>query len=219
METITTTVIERVRKALGRSATSNVPPTPPAIEEPVVRLVGSNIGLTELFIKRAGDLKMHAHLASIDDVLPKVSEFLRQAKVKSVVVPDVPLLMKLDVVKFLNDNGFVAKWWSQITLDDAYEYDAGVTDVYKAVAETASLVLKFGPNHGRIISLAPFVHVAIVEPKDLLPDLLDLFELLSKERCASGVCMISGPSKTADIEMNVVTGVHGPNIVGAFILQ
>lgn len=213
-------VIETVRRALGRTAPLAAPPTPPALDEPIVRLVSSNIGLAELFVKRAAEQKMHAHRVSIDDLLPRIAEFLRDAKCSSVVMPDAPLLKKLDVVQYLNDNGFSAKWWSQITLDQAYDVDAGVTTVYKAVAETGTLVLRFGPEHGRIISLAPFVHIAIVEPKDLLPDLLDLMELLARDgNCASGVCMISGPSKTADIEMNVVTGVHGPNIVGAFILQ
>jgi L-lactate utilization protein LutC len=155
----------------------------------------------------------------VEEVLPKLADFLREAKCKSVVLPDAPLLKKLNVANYLNDNGFVARWWSEISLDDAYEFDAGVTNVYKAVAEVGTLVMKWGPEHGRIISLAPFVHVAIVEPKDILPDLLDLFELLSKENCASGLCLVSGPSKTADIEMNVVTGVHGPNIVGAFVLR
>ncbi|MGH7214135.1 MAG: LUD domain-containing protein, partial [Tepidisphaeraceae bacterium] len=68
-------------------------------------------------------------------------------------------------------------------------------------------------------SLTPFVHVAILEPKNFLPDMLDLFELLAKEGSGSATVLITGPSKTADIEMNVVTGVHGPNVVQAFILQ
>jgi L-lactate dehydrogenase complex protein LldG len=63
------------------------------------------------------------------------------------------------------------------------------------------------------------VHVAVVEPKNFLPDLIDLFERLGKEGIGGGVTMISGPSKTADIEMNVVTGVHGPNVVKAYVLQ
>jgi L-lactate utilization protein LutC len=215
----TNEVLEKVRRSLGRTEPLKTPPVPPAIDEPITRLVSSDIGLTELFIQRCGDQKLKAMAVGVEEVLPKLADFLREAKCKSVVLPDAPLLKKLNVANYLNDNGFVARWWSEISLDDAYEFDAGVTNVYKAVAEVGTLVMKWGPEHGRIISLAPFVHVAIVEPKDILPDLLDLFELLSKENCASGLCLVSGPSKTADIEMNVVTGVHGPNIVGAFVLR
>jgi L-lactate dehydrogenase complex protein LldG len=94
-----------------------------------------------------------------------------------------------------------------------------VTEVDYAVAETGSLVIRHRPEHGRLLSLVPFVHVAVVEPKNFLPDLLDLMEVLRRDGVGSGVTMISGPSKTADIEMNVVTGVHGPNVVKAFVLE
>jgi L-lactate dehydrogenase complex protein LldG len=62
-------------------------------------------------------------------------------------------------------------------------------------------------------------HVAIVEPRQILPDLLDLFERVADEPDRSNLILISGPSKTADIEMNVVTGVHGPNVVQTFVLR
>ena len=106
-----------------------------------------------------------------------------------------------------------------MTADEAYDFDAGVTEVDYAVAETGTLVIRHTPAHGRLISLVPFVHVAIVEPRLFLPDLIDLFEALKKDGTGSGVTLISGPSKTADIEMNTVTGVHGPNIVKAFVLS
>ena len=107
-----------------------------------------------------------------------------------------------------------------MTLDVLYDdFDCAVTDVQYAVAETASLVIKPSPAHGRGLSLVPLYHVAVLEPKQILPDLVDLFQKLAEEGAGSNVIMISGPSKTADIEMNVVTGVHGPNVVQVFLLN
>jgi L-lactate dehydrogenase complex protein LldG len=106
-----------------------------------------------------------------------------------------------------------------MTADEAYDYDAGVTEVDYAVAETGTVVVRHRPEHGRLLSLVPFVHVSIVQPKNFVADLIDLFEVLAKEGTGSGVTLISGPSKTADIEMNTVTGVHGPNVVKAFVLS
>jgi L-lactate dehydrogenase complex protein LldG len=68
------------------------------------------------------------------------------------------------------------------------------------------------------LSLVPFLHIAVVQPKDLVPDLMDLFERLAAEGTGSGVTIISGPSKTSDIEMTLVQGVHGPNVVKVFLL-
>jgi L-lactate dehydrogenase complex protein LldG len=60
------------------------------------------------------------------------------------------------------------------------------------------------------------VHIAIADRSQLLPDLFDLFDLfspvanLSKSTPPSCLTLITGPSKTGDIELKLVTGVHGP---------
>src|SRR5436309_8170387 len=100
-----------------------------------------------------------------------------------------------------------------------YEFDCAVTDVDYAVAESGTLVIKPSPRQGRSMSLVPMYHIALVEQHQILPDMVDLFEKLAADPDRSNVILISGPSKTADIEMNVVTGVHGPNVVHAFILS
>jgi L-lactate dehydrogenase complex protein LldG len=210
--------MDRVRRALGRVSSLAEPPVPPEINEPIARLVYSSIGLGELFQKRATDMKMLVEPARVDELLPKLAGFLREQKCSKVMLSATQLINDLDAVSYLNQNGFQARSWREMTADQAYEFDAGVTEVDYAVAETGTLAIRHRPEHGRLLSLVPFVHVAIVEPKKLLPDLIDLFEILSKEGSGSGVTMISGPSKTADIEMNTVTGVHGPNVVKAFLL-
>ena len=162
---------------------------------------------------------MIAEPVSAEELPDKLAQFLRERKCRRVMISDTPLLRKMEVGDQLDERGFEARYWSGITADGAYEYDAGLTEVDYAVAETGTLVIRHRPEHGRLLSLVPFVHVAVVQPKNFVPDLIDLFEILAKEGTGSGVTMISGPSKTADIEMNVVTGVHGPNVVRVYVLQ
>jgi L-lactate dehydrogenase complex protein LldG len=188
-------------------------------DEPTARLVYSAIGLPELFMKRASEMKMLVEAVRIEQVLDKTAEFLRENKCQKVMLSDTNLLVKLGAAKYLSAAGLTAKRWADMTADEAYDFDAGVTEVDYAVAETGSLVIRHTPAHGRLISLVPFVHVAVVEPRLFVPDLIDLFEALKTDGTASGVTLISGPSKTADIEMMTVTGVHGPNVVKAFVLS
>jgi L-lactate dehydrogenase complex protein LldG len=211
--------MESVRRALGRTGRMSSVPPPPSIPDPIARLVHTDINLTQIFAKNAAELKMLVSIVSPDELMQQLIPFLREKKIQRIVLPVSKLLDQLDVDSSLKKAGFDAKRWDQTTLDESYEFDCGITDATYAVAETGSIVIRFTPDHPRCISLVPMYHVAILEPKIFLPDMLDLMERLAKDGCANGVCMISGPSKTADIEMNVVTGVHGPNVVKAFILQ
>ena len=212
-------VMQRVRRALGRTAPMTSAPIPPSLDEPIIRLVHSDIGLPELFQKQATDMKMLVEMMRVDEVIERVAQFLISQKCKSAMLSDTPLLRNLGALEALQKAGIDACGWSQMTADEAYDIEAGVTEADYAVAETGTLVIRHRPEHGRLLSLVPFVHVAIIEPRIIVPDLLDLFERLAGDGTGSGVTLISGPSKTADIEMNTVTGVHGPNVVKAFVLS
>jgi len=212
-------VLDRVRRALGRTKTPRTIPAPPLIDERVVRLVHTDLGLGELFARRAGEMNMRVTSCYVEECVPKLIESFVEMRIKRVMLSESSLLRKLEILPQLRSAGFDAKTWDEITLDESYDFDASVTDAWRAVAETGSLVLRASPGHGRAMSLVPVVHVAIVEPRNFVADLLDLFELIAREGVGSATTLISGPSKTADIEMNVVTGVHGPNVVNAFVLQ
>jgi len=210
-------VMTKVRHALGRPDGVKEAPIPPELPEHIVRLVQSEIGLGELFARRAEENKMHVVGVRVEELVAKVVEYLRSAGCLRIALPKSAFLERLGVVEGLKRAGFEARTWNEMTLDELYEYDCGVTDVYAAVAETGSLVIKNSPEHGRALSLVPAVHVAIVEPKNLVADLVDFFEKL--ERDGGGATIITGPSKTADIEMDLVVGVHGPGKVQIFMLK
>jgi L-lactate utilization protein LutC len=91
--------------------------------------------------------------------------------------------------------------------------DIGISGVTWAVAETGTIALCSGPGTERLASLLPPVHVAIVEREQLLPDLFDLFakfDPAASGTLPSNLALITGPSKTGDIELRLTTGVHGP---------
>ena len=209
--------ISKVRQALGRREALKDAPIPPELPEHIVRLVQSEIGLAELFARRAEENKMHVVGVRVEELVGNVGEYLRGQGCKRIALPKSAFLERLGVVDGLKKAGFEVRTWDSMTLDELYDYDCGVTDVYAAVAETGSLVIKNSPEHGRALSLVPAVHVAIVEPKNLVADLVDFFEKLGRD--GGGVTIITGPSKTADIEMDLVVGVHGPGKVQIFLLK
>ena len=94
--------------------------------------------------------------------------------------------------------------------DALFAADASVTEVADQIAETGSLVIAAGPHMTRSESLIVPLHIAIARPEQLVPDVFDLFERFSPTNMpASNLVLITGPSKTGDIEMKLVTGVHG----------
>jgi L-lactate dehydrogenase complex protein LldG len=91
--------------------------------------------------------------------------------------------------------------------------DAGITSCDCAIAETGTLMMVARPGQERLASLIAPVHIAIVERRQIVPDLIDAFGLLRQqglEQLASNVTLITGPGKTGDIELQLTTGVHGP---------
>lgn len=104
----------------------------------------------------------------------------------------------------------------------AAEADAGVTAADFALADTGTLVLFSAPGKNRSASLIPPVHVSLVPASRILSDLSSLIPRLPQGTEAvdrgSAVSLITGTSKTADIELTLVRGVHGPGEVHVILL-
>jgi L-lactate dehydrogenase complex protein LldG len=104
-----------------------------------------------------------------------------------------------------------------------FEADVGITGVAYLVAETGSLALLARPGEPRSVSLLPPVHIAVAERAQVVPDLFDLFAGLDRQEESAGlpssVVLVTGPSKTGDIELRLVTGVHGPGEVHVVLVD
>jgi L-lactate dehydrogenase complex protein LldG len=98
--------------------------------------------------------------------------------------------------------------------------DIGITSVTYALAETGTLVLLSSPEEARLISLLPPVHIAIFSRSRILANLSELLALLpNPAELSSSMVLITGPSRTADIEQILVRGVHGPGETYAVIVE
>ncbi len=102
--------------------------------------------------------------------------------------------------------------------------DVGVSGVDHLIAETGTVALFARPDEPRSLSLLPPVHVAVAERSQILPDLFDLFAAVPRgpgdglPQMPSCLSLITGPSKTGDIELRLVTGVHGPGEVHVVLI-
>jgi L-lactate dehydrogenase complex protein LldG len=153
-----------------------------------------------------------------------VERLALSAGAKSVIGWDSPLiesiapvdLFKRIGVEFLPDratgaaSGFVKA---------AIDSEIGITAVDYALADTGTLVLISGPGRARSASLVPPIHLAVVEARQIISGLDDLFPLLAETSIpASAITFITGPSRTADIELTLVVGVHGPQQLHVILL-
>ena len=93
--------------------------------------------------------------------------------------------------------------------DFAASADVGLSGVEAALAETGTVVVSSGPGRSRLTSLLPPVHIALAPTSSLTVDIFTWAAARGGETPAA-VTMISGPSKTADIEQTMAIGVHGP---------
>jgi L-lactate dehydrogenase complex protein LldG len=94
---------------------------------------------------------------------------------------------------------------------------AETSQAFYGLADTGSVVLASGPEEPRARSLLPEVHVSLLAEERILPDLEALFAALGRD-LPSALAIVTGPSRSADIEQSLTVGVHGPGEVHVVLL-
>ncbi|PYM37177.1 MAG: lactate utilization protein, partial [Candidatus Rokuibacteriota bacterium] len=103
--------------------------------------------------------------------------------------------------------------------------DLGLTGVDLAIAETGTLVVRSGAGRPRSTSLLPPVHIAVFARTALIESLgqagvfLEAWHRAEAPGEGAVVSFITGPSRTADIELTLTRGVHGPKEVHAIFVE
>jgi L-lactate dehydrogenase complex protein LldG len=99
----------------------------------------------------------------------------------------------------------------------------GLTGVDLALAETGTMILRSGPGRPRSTSLLPATHVAVFDRTALVESLAQVSVFLeawhAEDASGAVINFITGPSRTADIELTLTRGVHGPKDVHAIFVE
>ena len=103
---------------------------------------------------------------------------------------------------------------------DLFNFDVGITKAQGAIAETGTLVLDSAVEQNRLVSLVPPIHIAILDASRIYATLGEtLSALQANGEVSPAITFITGPSRTADIELTLAIGVHGPQELYVIINQ
>jgi L-lactate utilization protein LutC len=206
-------ILHRVRTALGRSAGQ----APAAVPEPWSRIPAMS-----------ADERIERLLANVRELSGKTlrarsqAEALRYAEElvagRTAVASNAPYLAECGVTALHGvQSGFGDREALRAVAEKA---DIGITSADYALAETGSLVLLSSAEEARMISLLPMIHLAILPASRILTGLDELYatepEPMSR---TSAMVLITGPSRTADIEQILVRGVHGPGEIHVVVVE
>lgn len=183
--------------------------------------------LVELLRTNAQALGIHLHLAETEaDAAAIVVEIVRSREpefshTKHVILHDHPDVAALQLWKRFTREA--------VTVHTTFSSDRelrektiasfiGITAPAIGVAESATVIQPTRPGQPRSTSLVPSIHIALLRRDKLVADLEEAYALLQEEGRLDSVVFISGPSKTADIEAQMVHGAHGPREMHLLVL-
>jgi len=136
------------------------------------------------------------HCVITTDVAEVLRQIIRDLRAERVAVSDAPGLAAFGVVP---------------SASEVFDFDVGITNAQAAIAETGTLVLDSSCERNRLVSVVPPVHIAIVAASRIYATLADVLAMLQRDKEVSpAITFITGPSRTADIELTLTIGVHGP---------
>ena len=215
MNSIRDEILGKVRGALGRRAGAP-PPSIPATARVSPRKPGDPEAEMALLLGEIEKLSgVTRRLASRDELGVALAELVKTEDVKRATVWTTPDLADLGVGETLKALG-VELAPAQADKRLVATCELGVTGADAALPETGTLLLRSSPERPRVVSLLPRVHLAIFTPAVFRADLHQAF---AEAKDAGYSVLVTGPSRTADIELTLTLGVHGPKALYAWVMN
>jgi len=206
-------MLKEIRTSLKRTAGTPPPPPPPV--RLVIPKVDRAARIESLLTKVAALAGKTLHAKSTAEAREYVAQTIAG---KTAVASNSPFLKDAGISSLPGvETGFT----DETALRNACAItDFGITSATYALADTGSLVMIAARDEARLVSLLPPVHIAIVPAERILTGLDELYMLEPKPAdSSSSMVLITGPSRTADIEQLLVRGVHGPGEIHVIVVD
>lgn len=216
--------MDRIAERLGRSRGTKPLPNPFQGAPDFWRK--QNVSLEERIEQFMSNWRKAGGEAHCVDSLSKAQQLICDAaasiNAKRIICQHHPALQSMKLAEKLAGTD-VTVWGSLDSgkfVQQAAEAEIGIAIADYAVANTGSIVLMSGKDHGRTISLLPPVFIAVVpisRMKTRLGEVMAEIHSLGRDNIPAGIHFVSGPSRSADIENDLTIGVHGPGRVHAIL--
>jgi L-lactate utilization protein LutC len=231
--------LARIRKNLNHPADRSPDPgQPPAHDPAIVRQVPPTEprpALVDRWQKKMTDNKAtvfrlpgndpSAVLAALDTCLAKHTD--RAGGVKRALLNLQQLGAQYPVADHLRAKQIeTLEWTAPGAFLQSYHADVAITDAPAGLADTGALLVWSHQTFGRSSTLVTPIHITLLPTSRILPDLVDGLAFVQQQSASnpnallpSNIVVINGPSKTGDIEMKLVVGVHGPKFLYVLLLD
>jgi L-lactate utilization protein LutC len=214
---------EKILKRINREGINYNKVTLPVIEDQEIftNIVKSKNELADLFSKKMDELEGEVYRVNrFPDTALVLKRIISDFPEKSILVqPDLLLDQVLkeneDILKYIDLN-------AQLTMASTLfaTFHAGITTADYLVARTGSIIINSKKAGGRRLSVLPPVHIVIAKTDQIVSSLdAALYKLKEESLDVSYMTIITGPSRTSDIEKQLVLGAHGPKRLVVILLE
>jgi L-lactate dehydrogenase complex protein LldG len=206
-------VLHRVRTALGRSVGQPAPAAPPVyFNSPSLTSEERIAAFTHALEALAGKVYRAGTSTDARNYVARVIDG------GTAIASNSPFLIESGIRSLPGVSGGITD--PKIFRENCATANFGITSADYALADTGTLVMLASPAEQRLVSLLPPVHIAVVPCARLLASLDELLATVAMPAdLTSSMVLITGPSRTADIEQILVRGVHGPGEIHVVLVE
>ena len=216
------TFFGRLRGSLQRSGEAQLTEPPPTVDPSLMRLAEADGHEVALFAEKATATGLRVTRLNAEAVGEHVDALVGQFEADNAIVGlSAAVGEQLPLAERLRGQGVSLIDWAADG-DAAFDATLGVVDAHAALAETGTVVCASDAARGRCLSLLPPRVIVLLPASAIVADMLDYWRSVPGADSAalpSSQVFITGPSKTADIEGEMVTGVHGPGEVHVLVID